>query len=118
MYTFLDTQCLTTLFQLFFTYLIWGTVVSVGSLSGLSGKRFGKRSAGVEEDYLGTGDWVSSSWQGDHYGQPRTSVELTDTEFLAALDSAFTFASSTKQFVVNSISVSWKTSYFFSTLLL
>ena len=77
-------------------------IVTLGSAS-TSGKTFVKRSAD-EESYLGRADWVSSSWQGE--GQARTSVELTDTEFLAALDSVFTFASSTKQFVVNLISVS------------
>ena len=84
------------LFQLFTTYLLWGTIVSVGSLSAQSGKRSGDEPGG----------WVPSSWQGEEEGESRTSVELTDTQFLAALDSAFTFASSTKQFVVNAISVS------------
>ena len=82
-------------------------MVSVGSLRGQGRKRQAK-DGGVwvplwEED---DGVWEGRGFQDKEYGKPRTSVELTDTEFLAALDSVFTFASSTKQFVVNTMSVS------------
>ena len=89
--------------QLFFTYILWGIVVSLGSLGGQSRKRQAK-DGGVWVPAWEEDDGV---WQGRGFeDKARTSVELTDTEFLAALDSVFTFASSTKQFVVNTMSVS------------
>ena len=38
-------------------------------------------------------------------GEARTDVSLSDSEFLAALDDTLTFAASTKQFVVNAVTV-------------
>ena len=81
--------------------------MSVGSLSGLSGRSLDKRSVGDEIYH----DWdvfneSQQNWTSSSDAYPRTSVELTDTQFLAALDSVFTFANSTKQFVVNLVSVS------------
>merc|ERR1711881_597364 len=80
-----------------------GTVVSLGSAGGQS--RAGQaRDGGVwaPEWPQDGGAWQERGFQDQ--GEPRTSVELTDSEFLAALDSVFTFASSTKQFVVNAMS--------------
>jgi len=81
--------------------------VSVCSLSGLSGRSLDTRSVGEEIYY----DWdvfneSQQNWTSSSDANPRTSVDLTDTQFLASLDSVFTFANSTKQFVVNLVSVS------------
>ena len=38
-------------------------------------------------------------------GEARTDVSLSDSQFLAALDDTLTFAASTKQFVVNAVTV-------------
>ena len=40
-----------------------------------------------------------------HHSQPRTGVELTGTELLTALDDTLTFAATTRQLVVNSVTV-------------
>ena len=81
--------------------------MSVGSLSGLSGRSLDKRSVADEMNF----DWDAfnesqENWMSSSEANPRTSVELTNTQFLAALDSVSTFANSTKQFVVNLVSVS------------
>ena len=41
-------------------------------------------------------------------GEARTDVSLSDSQFLAALDDTLTFAASTKQFVVNAVTVTVK----------
>ena len=41
-------------------------------------------------------------------GEARTDVSLSDSEFLAALDDTLTFAASTKQFVVNAVTVTYR----------
>ena len=100
----LDSISLTPFSQLLFSYFVWSAVILVGGLSQQAGKEFQKRSTDEYTD----GYWAN--FEDDRLyeesSNSRTSVELTNSEFLAALDSVFTFANSTKQFVVNLISVS------------
>ena len=92
--------------QLFFSYIIWGLVVGI---SNTNSDNIGKRSVPMADD-LAKDDWESIYWRTGFVEdvddiQPRTSVQLTSTEFLAALDDTLTFAASTKQFVVNLVTV-------------
>ena len=82
----------------------------MGSFSNFSG--IGKRS--IEED---GGEWVwdETAWKywwkearppSDLEGDARLDVSFTDASFLAVLDNTFSFASTTQQFVLNSMLVS------------
>ena len=90
--------------------LVWAIIIGIGAptINTSSGRR--KRSeADFHEGFI-----YPRSAEFESEFEPRTtsSIRLTDTELLETFDSVFTFASTTKQFVVNAVSVSVDVSRF------
>ena len=82
--------------------LVWAIIISVGApnINTSSGRR--KRSeADFHEGFI----YPRSEYENEFEPRTTSNIRLTDTELLQTFDSVFTFASTTKQFVVNAVSV-------------
>ena len=82
--------------------LVWAIIIGIGAptVNTSNGRR--KRS---EADFSEGFIYPRTDYWDDLDSRTTSNIRLTDAELLETFDSVFTFASTTKQFVVNAVSV-------------
>ena len=82
--------------------LVWAIIIGIGAptVNTSNGRR--KRS---EADFSEGFIYPRTDYWDEFDSRTTSNIRLTDAELLETFDSVFTFASTTKQFVVNAVSV-------------